>query len=505
MELDTLGLAGIQATQGHPLDASTYALWRMDETTMYNWFSCVDSGSGARTLGPGTFSSSPRPSAGPTTQTISRLVGSRIGAGAQKTTNAGECAATFQGDWTFECYAYFDSLASVPTLYSYGTPGALSTQNNQIGCQVTAAGKLQTTWEAGGGVAKVTTQVAGGTIVVGTWYHLAYVKSGTNVLFYINGALQDTVAYPANADGGSLATHYLGSFLASSGQVNGRMIDVRISNVVRDAATIAADAALITTTCQQPLDASTYILWRLNEAPDCIDAAGHLPLSVVSDAVTSWIAAPLVNPTTGRGKSIYNVGGAFMLDTCGVSTITEDWATALATVLRGSCTLEVWIYPTTTGSTRTLFYFFGTGELIAANFFRVSMTTSGVDFTLTLFWETGAGVDNTYTTGALFSQSDLVAAGGLHLAVVKTVTAGTFVLTTYVNGVLKDTSGAQTNYDGTGATDSQLTVGVAATTLNWIGIMDDMRLSSVARSATEVLSDYTLGAGGKAVARRPSP
>lgn len=506
MELDTLGLSGSPNTQGATADSDTYALWKFDESTASNWLTISDIGTAGVNLTGGTIANTPRPAPGPVTSVYSRLC-SAVRNGAQNTSNAGAAATTYQGSWTFEAYIFVNALGT-NDLYSYGASGESLATNIQMSISITAGGKIQAYWEYGaGGSDQTVIQVAGSAITAGSWFHIAVAKDSVakNVLFYINGTLQDTVAYVNEAAGGTSATHFLASRVASGATFVGRVCDIRISNIVRDAATIAADAALISTTCQQPNDANTYILWRMQEAADAVDAAGRLPLTISATAADVVISSPLVNPQTGYSKTFLTSNGSMLLPGVGSTGSTvDDWVTSLCTVLRGDFSMEMWIYPPVTGTTRGIFYLNATGESVATNLMGATLLLSGVNYTLKFDWETGAGVNQTYTTGNLFTISQLELGAGIHLAFTKTVTAGNLVWRTYVNGALVDTSGSITNFDGTGAVDESFLIGDYAGS-TFLGTIDDVRLSSIARDASAILATYTLGAGGGVIAKRPHP
>lgn len=72
---------------------------------------------------------------------------------------------------------------------------------------------------------------------VNTWYHVAVVRSGNSILFFINGTLQGTSSFsqtlPSPSSSLLIGSYYNSSFSVSSSSLNGYMDEVRISNIAR--------------------------------------------------------------------------------------------------------------------------------------------------------------------------------------------------------------------------------------------------------------------------------
>jgi hypothetical protein len=414
-------------------------------------------------------------------------------------------------DWTIEAYVYLDALpAGEAAIYCYGAGGETQAANVQASFVILPTGKLRTRWETGVGTDRLTTQVNGGAIAIGTWYHVAAVKTGGSVLFYINGVLQDTVAYPANADGGTTAYHFGFGTEIGVQVISGRIAGIRVSSTARDGAVIAADAALINTTCDMGVDADTAFYWKCQEAvADTNDAAGRLPLNVLSTSADQLVCSPLVNPQTGYSRAFVSTNGSQrILAVAGASTsVVPGWATALATVLRGECTFEFWVYPLLATATNGIFYFDGgAGTRPAQNYFSIQLIYSADNFTIRYQYETGV-VPTAVTDypGTIVTSAQVLSGDGVHVGCVKSTSAGSAVYKTYRNGVLIDTSAAQTQYDGTGVENMTLSIGDFVGNTFLRGRIDDFRLSNIARSDAEILATYNRGAGGAVVSKRPHP
>ena len=84
------------------------------------------------------------------------------------------------GDFTIEMWVYITSLAAARTLYDT-VNGGDATGTGRFSMQVTTGGVIQIFTLAG------TILTSGGTLVAGTWYHIAYVKISNSGKLYLNG------------------------------------------------------------------------------------------------------------------------------------------------------------------------------------------------------------------------------------------------------------------------------------------------------------------------------
>lgn len=408
------------------------------------------------------------------------------------TANPGAAAATFQGDWTIEMYIRpAGSLTATSVILAYAGTGELQTGNIQMTFgQVN--GKLRTSWEFNAGTDVVTTQVAGATLAIDTDYHVAMVKSGTNMLFYINGTLQDTVAFANQPNGGSLATWLFGAVSGvGTAAFSGMVKDIKISNVARNAAYIAADAALMTTTSTQPVDANTVWLWRMAAIPDVVDYVGTAPLFVASTTASIPAKnAPMLGGALGYSRHWTEGAGT-------PTTMSGPGGYAVKTVaaaLRGNCTIDglFFITPTGVAAARQFFYLLGSGETTASNFFRCSVDFVSIanGYVIGVEWEQGAGVNVSFTTPNNTITYAEACAWGTYIAITKTVTGGNCVINVYVNGTLRATSGSLTNFDGV-ATVADMTLSLCGEgTSKFAGMAQAVRLKNTVLSGTQVAAVY---------------
>jgi hypothetical protein len=483
-----------------PVEANDVCYWKCDERTQNNGGTETDIVSGVA-LTQATITLQPRYAKGPgntpVTQTGRYLYPSVTGftsCNMQNTATPGAAAATFQGSWTVEMYIRPVVVAGTGTIIAYQNPGELLADNYQMAFRV-LGGKLSAFWENGAGVNVVVTQVAGATMVVGTDYHVAIVKdTGTgNCLFYIDGTLQDTVAYGTNANGGTAANWVFGAVSGSTDtNFTGMVKDIKISNVARNAAYIAADAALKTTTSQQPTDANTVWLWRLTAAPDVADSVGTAPLFIASTTASIPAKnAPMLGGAMGYSRHWTGGGGtpATMSGPGGNSAIQ-----AVSTCLRGDFTFDGLFFLTPTGvaSTRQMFYLLGTGETTASNLFRISVDFVSIanGFVIQMEWEQGAGVNVTFNSPNNTITYAEACAWGTYIAITQTSSGANTVINIYVNGTLRATSGSLVRFDGV-STVSDMTLNLCGegTTL-FAGMAQAVRLKNVALSSLQIAQVY---------------
>ena len=176
----------------------------------------------------------------------------------------------------------------------------------------------------------------------------------------------------------------------------------------------------------------------------------------------------------------------------------------------------------------------GAGESIASDFIcQLSFRVSGGNYTLRLLWETGgaSGANNVVALGFTTIVSDNVegatnAQQRHHYAVVvKNIGGSDRNVLVYRDGSLIETITTSSGDAGapgypnlrepdpasgtlTSSTDYGLRVLRADGTPLWEGVVDDMRLSNVAREGSEILASYNAGiavsSGGEVVRKNPA-
>lgn len=131
------------------------------------------------------------------------------------------------GDFTVDCQARFNSLASPRGIFGQSTDG-----NNLIRLYAQADGGLAFQLWVGGSAVVVMTSAAG-TVTTGTWYHIALVRNGNSWNIYKDGV---SVANVTDADS---VANFTGAFCvgydmtASNMYFNGWIDEFRVSNIAR--------------------------------------------------------------------------------------------------------------------------------------------------------------------------------------------------------------------------------------------------------------------------------
>jgi hypothetical protein len=99
-------------------------------------------------------------------------------------------------------------------------------------------------WAFGSGTTWGSFVSTGTSASLNQWQHVAYVKSGSNMLFYLNGQLAYSAPLASTTLGTNNNPFRLGDRLSSNSMFNGRMDEVRVWNVARSQADIARDMHL---------------------------------------------------------------------------------------------------------------------------------------------------------------------------------------------------------------------------------------------------------------------
>jgi hypothetical protein len=140
----------------------------------------------------------------------------------------GNQLSPFSGDYTYECWVYFNSFTGVPVIFdTRASNGAVP--GLQLSC---STGGVLTLY---GGASTATLLITGGTLSTGQWYYVALVRSGSgsnNTKLYLNGSqsgssVTDTTNY--NNQGG-----YIGAIAGGANNyVNGYIDDFRFTRYAR--------------------------------------------------------------------------------------------------------------------------------------------------------------------------------------------------------------------------------------------------------------------------------
>jgi hypothetical protein len=479
--------------QGHTLDTNTLALWRLNEGRD----GAVDL-TGAYPLSCGL---------GP------RIVPGQIATGRKFVGDssvylegAGNAAAVtaLLGDCSVELWAWISSVQSADDsthrkyLVTYGGASNTSDQNHLVAVALyTVTGVVEISYEDNTHIDAASWVVRGTTpIPRDQWVHIAVTKAvvgGTATWsVYLNGVLDASSAGWALPQGGTNSIWSLGrypNYANNAYALNGGLEDVRISNVARSAAEVAASYAAGYGRAGGPsahaLDGSTFALWRFDEA------MGRYLDSCVGARHFTEVTPGFGLRRTGlvRGYGLFST-----VDNLAASYGTD--ATLRAT-LEGSWSVEFWIDrcdQIPAAGANVLWH----ATVVIPPLALDDQILLGVyvqqDGRISTVWSNGATGANTVIAP---TKNCIPAQGKTHVAVTKHVEADTTVtLNYYLDGVLDSTQTGLPNVShGSGSNGSLEVCAFPSNHLGqFYGLLDDLRLSNVARSAAEVAASYAAGA-----------
>lgn len=476
--------------RGHRKDASTLALYRMDEPDFGGNTSAVGAVKGytfANTLPNANYITN-----GPNGTRYARFLDDSYQM-TGPTVTAGDLTM-WQGQWTIECFIK-PALTAGGYIFSVRGTGASGVGNDQGSVYIYANGHVEVHWHSGTGSTNRTFTTTGtAPLTANVWQHLAVEKTATDVKIYVNGSLTHTMAWTVNADIGTSSKWNFNHATALNGS-RGRIKDLSVSNIARGATAIAAHAALVSSTAQHPIDANTYELWRFNEAPGMIDesdAGMHLTPTQASSAFVTNAHAPFIRDGgfckgfigTTNGYNVWPVS----VDADGL----DSNIAALIAAEKGNFTLEVWIrlFELNWASRRAIFGTGNGGGGAANNCFTVEIDDSRKIRATT---QSGANVSAAEASTWVIPLTDT--GNWHHLAARKTGAGATFVWDFFWDAVKVHTSGAITQFSS--GTDGDLNIGngVISGQNDWQGLLDDMRLSTIARTDQEIADSYKRGLG----------
>jgi hypothetical protein len=491
--------------QGHILDANTLALWRFDDELADTRGAFTDSAAVAWTTPEGV----------PGITDYSPIAGqyARVFRASTTTTHQGTCFAratsvadrnAWIGSWTVEAFVRVDALpaASFDPLFGHMDPGGADATeaNNYLALiHYGSDGKLKVFWEHGAGVNDDSPQVNGIGIPAATWCHVAISKNTATkqIKFYVNGALQDTVAYVNEPTGGSNGAWRVASDSSAAANNLGRRSNITIreihfSNAVRGDVFIAANAARMATHGTHVTDASTYVRLDFNNPPTALDSSSNGFHLISNGAAASNVTAP-----GGDGVGLIGDGGRARSVFAAVLQTYFD--TRIRNALIADFTLEMWIvrglHPLGTDVNRRWGVFCHGEPGVETQDDNYIAAHVGPENFILVDVESGAGVnDNTAAPNGTSSLARVE-----HIAIRKTMTGATWTAAIFLQGVKVHEEAGLTNYDGGTNPETcgfQLLNGaqaIGSSNGRHVCIIDDTRLSNVARSDAEILESFERG------------
>jgi hypothetical protein len=499
---------------GHELDGNTLGLWRFNEKLAGFDGSFANNLVNAAIYQLGVGSGGyPSIVEGPVEGRYARRFPGDVASGSsgterqnfQSTATQALRDALRDGDWTFEAYVRATRVPSgIGAIFSFGNNGATDgTAGNNVVMSVglTVGYKLRCYWEYSTGSDENVTQVAGSGIGDGLWHHIAVTRdiSAKTVEFWVDGALQDTVVYTNDpTDGPTSGTVILVGMAGNGNNEDAEAVDlcdVRISSVVRSGAEIDADYDLMATTCDHALDASTLVLWRLDEAPSARD-----------DGPLGLHACDMLGSNTTHNRSWPTMSGGLISDggrgrLCNGAALWIGYDDTIRDALLDDFTWEGWVTlhgASTATGTAGRWAMWNSGLATAGtaqrnNGFAFEVMTMSESRYLRALVEHGSGS----SAGSAPTSVESIEVGvPVHLAFRKTMTGATWTADFFVNGVNVYTEAGLTNYDGGDDVRYGYYLGQNSNGSPIYGVFDDVRISDIARSDAEILESYRRGAGG---------
>ena len=308
------------------------------------------------------------------------------GTGDYLTTPASSAFRHDQGDWTLECWLYLRDLSTLRVLACMGTEASVF----NFALYVTTAGSIRYQAGTGGWAVAAEYGSADGVIALNNWYHVAYVRTGSTLSIYVNGA---KVAYQASATFGPGASNklHIGSYFENATSQNwiGYISNFRFVK-----------------------DQAVYI------GPFTPPSA---PLAITQTASSNVAALYSYTSLPSTGRSVYFDGTGDYLD---VPHSTNQWIG-----LNTDFTIECWFYATGgTNSERTLI---AKGYQGSPNYAEFGIIINGSNQILGLVSSNGGSWLATPTDTAAITLNTWY-----HVAMVRRATT----ITLYKNGIVAATS-----------------------------------------------------------------
>ncbi len=472
---------------GHAVDASTLALWRLDDQYGADYSAAIDE-TGNYPAAQADASRRPSIQGGPNGQGEYARWFRGGGDSHLEFTPDAAMVSDLKSDWTWQGKVYLERLGLEHGFFTIGKPGESEANNYLSHIHVTSADAIYILWEYDSGQ-NVIIETPPGIMPVRTWVDVAVtvsVSGGVRTTrLYVNGMIFQTGSGP-NATGGEASEGTIGIDVDGTNQMHGMMLYARITRGVLSDAQILVDAgrSILETT------PDTLVHWRFQERPELLDIGPngwHGHPSPMGD--TPMRQAPALIEDNGIARASDLAGEAF-----GVYGREE-----IRLALIAPWSLSLWTRGNATGVVRTLMIWAGAGESESSNFLtRLRIEPSaGQDYEFRHFSEHAAG-ENDLTAaadGALRDFGSLATNIQARRYVVVTFASlggGNRVMRVYVDGVIAGTSAPFT-----GATGGQDPTSVSDYGIQFLallhGVADDVLWSAGPRSPEDILDSYNEG------------
>lgn len=470
-------------TRGHLSDANTIGLWRLDEprtTDQANdelGLNALPLVSGPVSVVPGLINDGGR---------ARRFIWQAAYRGVTSTA----LNSVFSGEVTFEAWVSlspsWNRLGIVGGYTNTGLPG--------LEVEIQSDRNFRVVWGKAGAVQETfTTAVVGGVVPLNARTHIAVRRKldggglTTQMEAFVNGVsvgLTTGLGNPVATTGNVLAIGSTSSLFWFEGTVD----DVRLSKIARTNAEILTSYQRGITDFVAPvsisglghkLDQSTLALWRLDEATSTVAAADATGVHNLPVAGGTPIPVPGLVPDSGLAKLFPGVVSSSYI---GVGS------TVMGTALLGEWTIEAWIRadsrdPNAINDTRIIDI-----QDATKRYAWLSVNLLG---RLQVFWQNAGNVqyDDTTTTLAI---------GTIYHVAAKKVSlgGGNYRVDIFVNGIKVSSSGSLANTTAAGAPTS-VALGSGIGGAPFYGVIDDVRLSSIARADIDIFESYRRGSSSQ--------
>jgi hypothetical protein len=333
------------------------------------------------------------------------------------------------GDFTVECWINFTAYNAMGSTANQlvgtftGGGGWLISINGVN----TVSGIAFTSYTAGTGTTVTVSGISPTQMPLGVWHHVAVVKSGASLYFYLNGinygGAQTAVSAAA---GNALAVGVYQQNLSYAGNPNWNLSNMRI---VKGTAVYTTNFS-VPTAKLTAISGTSFLAFQDSRIKDNSTIAALFTVS----------GAPSV-----QAKSTFAVNSVYSADTHGASLYfngTTDYITSAASSAyafgTGDFTIEGWVYMTSFNSTANGVFQQGTSNFPSSTVNSVAFGTTG-----STAWQIYSNNGNYTTTG--IAAVTPVLNQWIHFAVVK----ASSVIKLYINGILGLSTPDGTNYTGT--------------------------------------------------------
>jgi len=243
----------------------------------------------------------------------------------------GSPGTTLSANFTIEAWVYLSTIASLQPILCIGD----SFSNPGVMFYIATDGKLAVAY------GNARTYTGSTALLVNSWNHVAFVRSGSTITGYLNGVSQGTLSNSSTFSG---TTSYIGRELyngGTGGQLSGYLSDLRLNN----------GTALYTSNFvpqNSPLQAVKNTTLLVNgTGAGILDASEIIEYESIGDAKISTSVVPFSGSTSmyfdGSGDYLatVNPGSNFKFGT-------------------GNWTIEAWMYSTSSSTTQTIYDIYGT-------------------------------------------------------------------------------------------------------------------------------------------------